>query len=369
MSARSSKDRSKDRIRVLVIDDSAYNRQAIVEMLESDEGIEVVGRAANGEEGLKEALSLKPDVITLDLEMPKMDGFTFLRILMSRQPTPVVVISSYSRKQNVFKALELGALDFIAKPTRYLSPELHKICDELVEKVVMVRHLRASNLQVRVVERQAAPQEADEEVGEVAEIPGMVLVAVGASTGGPPALQTFLQTLPRHLPVAYLVAQHMPENFTRAFSDRLNRYTGLEVSEARGGEIVEPGRVFVAPGGKNLLVVRKGQMLKTEVEDVEPGAKYVPSIDAMFRSAAETMGSKAMGILLTGMGSDGREGIRAIKQCGGKTVAESEETAVIFGMPKEAIDSGGVDAVLRLDEIAGEVVRFAEEAGQSDEED
>lgn len=370
MNARSS----KDRIRVLVIDDSAYNRQAIVEMLESDKGIDVVSRAANGEEGLKEALSLKPDVITLDLEMPKMDGFTFLRILMSRQPTPVIVISSYSRKQNVFKALELGALDFIAKPTRYLSPELHKIRDELVEKILMVRHLRTSNLQRRptqwaVVERQAVYPEAERAAGAVTEMPGMLLVVVGASTGGPPALQTFLQTLPRHLPVAYLVAQHMPENFTRAFSDRLNRYTGLEVSEARGGELVEPGRVFVAPGGQNLKVVRQGAVLKTEVEDVEPGAKYVPSIDAMFRSAAEIMGGRTMGILLTGMGSDGREGIRAIKQAGGRTVAESEETAVIFGMPKEAIDSGGVDVVLRLDEIAGEVIRFAGEICKPDEED
>jgi two-component system chemotaxis response regulator CheB len=370
MSARSS----KDRIRVLVIDDSAYNRQAIAEMLESDDGIDVVGRSANGEEGLKEALSLKPDVITLDLEMPKMDGFTFLRIIMSRQPTPVIVISSYSRKQNVFKALELGALDFIAKPTRYLSPELHKICDELVEKVLMVRHLRTSNLQVRatqwaVAERQTVPQEAQEEAGAGAEIRDMALVVVGASTGGPPALQTLLQTLPRHLPVAYLVAQHMPENFTRAFSDRLNRYTGLEVSEARGGEVVEPGRVFVAPGGKNLKVVRQGATLKTEVEEVEPDAKYVPSIDAMFLSAAEAMGDRAMGVLLTGMGSDGRNGIQAIKQAGGRTVAESEETAVIFGMPKEAIESGGVDTVLRLDEIAGEVVRFAEEACRPDKED
>jgi two-component system chemotaxis response regulator CheB len=366
MSARSS----KDRIRVLVVDDSAYNRQAIVEMLESDGGIDVVGRAANGEEGLKEALSLKPDVITLDLEMPKMDGFTFLRILMSRQPTPVIVISSYSRKQNVFKALELGALDFIAKPTRYLSPELHKICDELVEKVVMVRHLRESNLKVRVVERQAVPQEAEAAAtGAAAGIPDMALVVVGASTGGPPALQTFLQMLPRQLPVAYMMAQHMPENFTRAFSDRLNRYTGLEVSEAQGGEAVEPGRVFVAPGGKNLKVVRQGLVLRTEVDEVGPGAKYVPSIDALFRSAAEVMESKAMGVLMTGMGSDGREGILAIKQAGGKTVAESEETAVIFGMPKEAIDSGGVDTVLRLDEIAGEVVRFSQEACQLDEGD
>jgi len=361
--------KAKTRIRVLVIDDSAYNREAIVQMLESDPGIEVVGRATNGEEGLKEALALKPDVITLDLEMPKMDGFTFLRILMSRSPTPVIVVSSYSRKQNVFKALELGALDFIAKPTRYLSPELHKIRDEMLEKVLMVRQLFTSNIQMRVQERTTLAEVTDAGAGPSREAPPrMGIVVVGASTGGPPALQTFLQMLPRDLPLAYLVAQHMPENFTRAFADRLNRYTSLEVCEASGGEEIVPGRVFVAPGGRNLTVVSKSGDLQCEVVESRKGAKYVPSIDALFRSAASLAGKRVLGILLTGMGSDGREGIRTIKQAGGRTVAESEETAVIFGMPKEAIDSGEVDVVLRLDEVAGEVVRFAEKLDASDED-
>jgi two-component system chemotaxis response regulator CheB len=196
----------------------------------------------------------------------------------------------------------------------------------------------------------------------------MLLVVVGASTGGPPALQTFLQMLPRDIPAAYLVAQHMPENFTRAFADRLNRYTSLEVCEAAGGEEIEPGCVFVAPGGRNLTVAVTENSLECEVVDSRKGAKYVPSIDALFRSAAAAAGDRVVGILLTGMGSDGKEGIRAIKKAGGRTVAESEETAVIYGMPKEAIDSGEVDVVLRLDEIAGEVVRFAEQKANEDED-
>jgi two-component system chemotaxis response regulator CheB len=356
-----SKKKSLPRIRVLVIDDSAYNREAIVQMLESEPGIEVVGRAANGEEGLKEALALRPDVITLDLEMPKMDGFTFLRILMSRQATPVIVVSSYSRKQNVFKALELGALDFIAKPTRYLSPELHKIRDEMLEKVRMVQQLQTSNISMRVQERTTTEAEGEDvRALEPRDAPHMALVVVGASTGGPPALQTFLQMLPRSIPAAFLVAQHMPENFTRAFADRLNRYTSLEVTEAAGGESVVPGRVFVAPGGRNLTVQQTEEGLECQVVEARKGSKYIPSIDALFRSAAEIGGDRVVGILMTGMGADGRDGMRAIKRAGGRTVAESEETAVIFGMPKEAIDTGDVDVVLRLDEIAAEVIRFSQ---------
>jgi two-component system chemotaxis response regulator CheB len=294
--------------------------------------------------------------------MPKMDGFTFLRILMNRQPTPVIVISSYSRKQNVFKALELGALDFIAKPTRYLSPELHRIRDELVEKVLMVRALQSSSLLVRtmVAEAETGPDAEQPDRRQVEPLPAFGLVVVGASTGGPPALQTLLQTLPRHLPLAYMIAQHMPENFTKAFADRLDRYTGLQVFEAEGSERVLPGRAFVAPGGHHLEVERRSGELLTRVVRADEGAKYIPSIDALFRSAAEAMGANVLAILLTGMGTDGCGGIRMVKSAGGHTVAESEETAVIYGMPKEAIDDGQVDVVLRLDEMAVEVIRFSE---------
>ncbi|HUU02200.1 MAG TPA: chemotaxis response regulator protein-glutamate methylesterase [Myxococcota bacterium] len=353
----------RNRIRVLVIDDSAYNRQAIIEMMESDTEIEVVGLAANGEEGLKEALSLRPDIITLDLEMPKMDGFTFLRILMSRLATPVIVISSYSRKQNVFKALELGALDFIAKPTRYLSPELHKIRDELVEKIKLVRLLKSP--QAREVAADVAAEPRADAGALTEKLPGedfphMAMIVIGASTGGPPALQGLLQELSLQLPAAVLIAQHMPENFTAAFADRLNRYTGLDVCEAHDGERIEPGHVYISPGGQNMAVRRDGKILRIVLSAPGQGAKYTPSIDVLFESAAESMKSRTLGVLLTGMGSDGKIGMQAIKKAGGRTVAESEETAVIFGMPKEAIDCGCVDVVIRLDRVAKEIASFTE---------
>jgi len=364
------KEARRDSIRVLVIDDSAYNRQAIIEMIESDKEIEVVGLAANGEEGLKEALSLRPDIITLDLEMPKMDGFTFLRILMSRQTTPVIVISSYSRKQNVFKALELGALDFIAKPTRYLSPELHKIRDELVDKIKLVRHLKSRSARSMAAGVAAAPIVV-KEPGDVPveDFPRLALVVIGASTGGPPALQGLLQELRLPLPAAVLIAQHMPENFTRAFADRLNRYTGWNVCEAQAGERIVAGSVYISPGGQNLAVRRDGEILRTVLSAPKTHAKYTPSIDTLFESAAEAMKTMTLGVLLTGMGSDGKIGMQAIKKAGGRTLAESEETAVIFGMPKEAIDCGCVDVVIRLDRIAEEIARFTEKVCGANHDD
>ncbi len=353
------------RVRVLVIDDSAYNRQAIVDMLESDPAIQVVGRAVNGEQGLKDALILKPDVITLDLEMPKMDGFTFLRILLKRMPTPVIIISSYGKKQNVFKALELGAFDFIAKPSRYLTPEVHKIRDELVHKVKMIRKLRQTNLSGVLQERVFEPDHILSQDTSTSRIfsqsePGLVLV--GASTGGPPALQSIFKALAANLPLVYLVAQHMPANFTRAFAERLDKYSPLDVNEAKDGEDLYCGKVLVAPGGSHLKVVRKGSSLKTKVVKAGQETNYVPSIDILFQSAAQTAGSRSLAVLLTGMGSDGCIGMRSIKEAGGQTVAESEETAVIFGMPKEAIESGQVDKVVRLDEVPKTVLEFAQTA-------
>jgi two-component system chemotaxis response regulator CheB len=348
------------KVRVMVVDDSAYNRQTIISILQSSPDISVVGRAANGEEALREVLRLRPDVITLDLEMPKMDGFTFLRILMSRQPTPVIVISSYSHRNNVFKALELGALDFIAKPTQRVSPELASIQEELIGKVLLVRQLRTAA--PRPIHLDGAGEDRPDRAESAARLTGASargLVVIGASTGGPPALQLFFQEIAWDLPVAYLVAQHMPVNFTKAFAERLDRSLGLSVREALGAERLEAGQVYVAPGGSNLTVVRRGADLFTAVEAAPAQAKYVPSIDVLFRSAADAYGQRVAALLMTGMGSDGSIGIRAIKEAGGLTMAESEDSAVIFGMPREAIATGYVDLVLHQNEFAQQVVRFA----------
>ncbi|MEE8410591.1 MAG: chemotaxis response regulator protein-glutamate methylesterase [Myxococcota bacterium] len=351
------------KLRVLVIDDSAFNRQTIVEMLESHAEIEVVGKAFDGEEGLKLATQLEPDMITLDIEMPRMDGFTFLRILMSRLPTPVIVISSHSRKEEVFQALELGALDFIAKPDHHIGPDLNAIREELLSKTLVVRSLR------KVVVAGAAERR-KEIRAEVAKFPAPSpttgkeaverIVCLGASTGGPPALELIFKFLPPTPTTAYLVAQHMPEKFTRAFAERLDRMSTLNIVEAEGGAPIVGGRAFVAPGGSHMEIEPDGDRgWRVRLLTGTEGDRYIPSIDALFESAAASFPGSVMAVILTGMGSDGRAGIEAVHAAGGHTVAESEASAVVFGMPKEAIRSGCVDDVMALSAIVGEVLRFA----------
>jgi two-component system chemotaxis response regulator CheB len=337
----------KKKIRVLVIDDSAYNRRAISEVLQSREEIAVVATAADGEEGLRAALELKPDVITLDLEMPRVDGFTFLRLLRAKVDIPVIVISGYARRHDVFKALEMGAFDFVAKPARYFSKEAKQAGEELLAKIVAARQSRKE-----AGAKRARPERAGE--------PGPLRVAVlGASTGGPPALQRLFSALPGDLPLGIVVAQHMPERFTKAFAERLNRASAFEVSEARNGDRLSAGRALIAPGGKHLSLVEGAESLAVSLADAPAGDKYVPSIDALFFSAARVAGDRAAGVLLTGMGSDGRDGLLALRCAGALTVAEAEESAVIFGMPKEAIAAGAAVKVLRLEVIAEELARFA----------
>jgi two-component system chemotaxis response regulator CheB len=344
------------RIRVVVIDDSAYNRQTISQILGTHPEIEVVGKASDGEEGLKLVAELKPDLVTLDLEMPKMDGFTFLRILMTRLPTPVIVISSNNRKQSVFQALELGAIDFIAKPTRHISPELENIRAELTEKVLLFRHIRLVGAGERVLSRSKEPA-IPKEV-PVAPIPrDFKVVCIGSSTGGPPALQLVLAAFPDTFPAAVLISQHMPPKFTKAFAERLDRNCRVRVKEAEQGDPIVPGQVLVAPGGKNLAVStqRDGSYVAHLVERLDDD-KYVPSIDRMFASAAETFGDRVLGVVLTGMGMDGKAGAERIKLRGGQVFAESQETAVIYGMPKEVIQSGSADRVLPLGLIGEAIV-------------
>jgi two-component system chemotaxis response regulator CheB len=348
-------------IRVLVIDDSAFNRQTITSMLESVPGIRVVARAGDGDEGLRQVFSHAPDVITLDLEMPKMDGFTFLRILMTRRPTPVLVISSYAQKQNVFKALELGALDFIAKPTSKISPELREIEKELIEKVRLVTRLRMVSLLDRVRRPAATPAPpADGTTDPASTGVRMRVCAIGASTGGPPALQQIFGALDGTLPTAILVAQHMPAKFTLPFAERLDRASAFEVREAVNGDKLRPGLALVAPGA-GIMTLDRGTdgALVVRVDPPTPEDRFLPSIDRLFESAAEVMGTDLLGVVLTGMGGEGARGVKAVKQRGGRVVAESEESAVIFGMPEEAIKTGLVDEILPLSQIVPAISRFA----------
>jgi two-component system chemotaxis response regulator CheB len=295
-------------LRVLVVDDSVFNRRSIGEILAQSPEIEVVGKAADGEEALRLVANLKPDCITLDLEMPRMDGFTFLRILMTKMPTPVVVVSSYSQKENVFKALELGALDFVAKPERFSDPDLGGIRDQLVSKVLLAR--------------------------SVTRFPASYRNAI-------------------------VIAQHMPDKFTRTFAERLSRRGALRVSEAADQDVVSEGVGFVCPGRHcmELEVSSRGTM-KLKVTLPGERDRYVPSADRLLTSVAAGVGRRAVGVILTGMGDDGVEGARRIIEAGGIVIAESEESAVVYGMPGAAVRAGVASQSLPLGEIADLIAKL-----------
>lgn len=341
-------------IRALVIDDSAYNRVTLTRMLETSPAITVVGTAVNGEDGIKQVMKHRPDVITLDLEMPIMDGFAFLRWLMVNLPTAVIAVSSRASDRSVFKALELGALDFIAKPGGRVSPRLEEIERDLVAKVLQTAQVRMENLSKRVQE-----QDNLDTLVPVPEVcpKGIELVAIGCSTGGPPALQHLFQSLPR-MPVPFVVAQHMPPTFTRLFAERVNKLTPFEVREGRDGEMLEAGTVYIAPGGVQSEVRRIPEGLQLRVFPARDGDLYAPSVDRLFNTASAACGDRLIAVIMTGMGDDGSEAIRNVRERGGRTIAESSESAIIFGMPAEAIRTGAVDEVLPLSQIPGAIRRL-----------
>lgn len=340
----------KPKIKVLVVDDSAFYRQSIISMLKTFPDIEILGSVANGNEAMRFVLKEKPDVITLDLEMPEMDGFTFLRWLMRNEPIPVLVISSQSEAASAFKALELGAADFIAKPTKKASLEIMNLRAELWLKIRTLVKIPAEKMKIRI----QAPSHFSGGKLPPSDIKGypdqssIDLIVMGASTGGPPAIQAIITMIPKNFQTPIVIAQHMPPVFTQYFSERLDRISQLEVKEAEPGDMVEPGRVLIAPGGSHMVFEQTGGCVFVRIQSPQKGDRYVPSIDSLMVSSANVFGSKVLGILLTGMGNDGKKGMRKIKEVGGKTIAESEETAVIFGMPREAIKDGVVDRVLPL---------------------
>ncbi len=351
------------KVRVLVIDDSAFNRRSIVKMLESLPNVEVIGYACDGEEGLRKVIDLRPDLITLDLEMPRMDGFTLLRIVMQQQPTPIIVVSSRSDDEDVFKALELGAVEFVPKPSSKVSPLLMDIREELLAKVREVTSANLKNVMARSnmagKQRHVMPKHAASVITLTeAARRNFRMVVIGSSTGGPPALQNIFSAIQDEIPVAFAVAQHMPPDFTRAFAERLNRFSALNIREAANGDIVRPGEVLIAPGGKNLEFFPRGADVIVKISEPKGHQRYLPSIDTLFSSAATIFGRRVLGVVLTGMGNDGAMGVHAIKNNGGSVFAEAEESCVVFGMPKEAIATGLVDRIAALPLMSKEILKF-----------
>lgn len=340
-------------LRLLVVDDSAYNRRVIAEIFEHRSDVVVVGKAADGEEALRMVGTLKPDVLTLDLEMPRMDGFTFLRIVMSRFPAQVIVVSSYAQRENVFKALELGALDFVAKPSQNIGDDATSLREEVLQKVLLVKSMQNAR------KRSVPPVDGSSSVRRIATetrppyVAPKHVVAVGASTGGPAALLEIFSKLRQGTDATILVAQHMPDKFTRTFAERLDKRGPFRVQEAAGGELAARRSAFVCPGSQ-CLVLASGEdgELKLETAPPTPRDAYVPSANRLFASVADVAKERAIAVILTGMGDDGVEGARAIKARGGKVIAESHETAVVNGMPGAAIAAGIVDEVLPLSAIA-----------------
>jgi two-component system chemotaxis response regulator CheB len=348
------------KIRIVVVDDSAFSRRSITRMLEGINSVEVVGYAINGEEGIQKVISLKPDLVTLDLEMPKMDGFTLLRILTSRFSLPVIVISALSGADKVFRALELGALDFVGKPSSSASVDLLTIKEDLQNKVLQIlAHKTGSRVKPTL---QITPSDVCDTDPDTTVKPGIVirndidLVAIGSSTGGPPALQHIFTAFNQKYPFAVVVSQHMPAGFTKAFAERLNRTSPFDIKEAEDGDLVLPGRVLIAPGGRNMIFEVFGGQVTARIVSASETDRYVPSVDVMLQSCANIYQKRVAAVILTGMGNDGSKGVRAIKKNGGFVIAESEESAVVYGMPREAVATGVVDRCVPLDKVAAEII-------------
>ncbi|GFE61268.1 chemotaxis response regulator protein-glutamate methylesterase [Geobacter sp. AOG2] len=345
------------KLKVLVVDDSAFSRRTITRMLEGLDCVEVIGYATNGEEGIHKVATLKPDLVTLDLEMPKMDGFTLLRILTVRYSTPVIVVSALNSADKVFKALELGALDFVAKPSSGASNDLLLIREDLQQKVLQIVSLEPQRFKQPHLQ---PPERGHDAPRGAAVMPAgqspFDLVAIGASTGGPPALQFFFSAFERSYPFAMVVAQHMPSGFTHAFAERLNRVSKFDIKEAEDGDLVLPGKVLIAPGGMNLVLELQDGRVAARVVPPTSADRYVPSVDVMLESCAAVYRKRMIAVILTGMGNDGTKGVRSVKDAGGFVIAESDETAVVYGMPREAVATGLVDRIAPMQLVHREIL-------------
>ncbi len=353
----------ESKIQVLIVDDSAVVRNTMSDIINSDRRMSVMATAQDPFIAADRISRQVPDVITLDLEMPRMDGLTFLEKIMSQHPIPVVICSSLTEKgsRSAFKAMELGAVEIIAKPKmgtkQFLEESKVRICDAVYA---------ASRCQLN---RIAPPRVIEPKLTADAVLAkpknntskAMVrttekVVAVGASTGGTEALRTFLEMLPGDSP-GIVIVQHMPENFTRAFAERLNTTCQVTVKEAENNDTVIRGRVLIAPGNRHTLLKRSGARYYVEVKDGPLVSRHRPSVDVLFRSTARYAGNNAVGVIMTGMGDDGAQGMLEMKEAGSYNIAQDEASCIVFGMPKEAIKKGGVDKVAPLDKIAGFVLR------------
>jgi two-component system, chemotaxis family, protein-glutamate methylesterase/glutaminase len=343
------------RTRVLVVDDSALVRQLVSDILARDQSLQVVGVAADPYAAWDLIQRLRPDVITLDVEMPRMDGLTFLQKLMRARPMPVLMVSSLTERgcDTTLRALELGAVDFVSKPKIDVARGTAEMGREIIAKV---KAAAACKLRPRAP---AQPAQAAAREHRAPAFQGTYkIVAIGASTGGTEALREVLSELPSDAP-GMVIVQHMPEKFTRAFADRLNGLARIAISEARDGDRVLPGHALIAPGNYQMELVRSGADYRVRVFEGEPVNRHRPSVDVLFDSCAREAGRNAVGVILTGMGDDGARGLLRMRTAGARTIAQDEASCVVFGMPKEAIALGAAELIEPLERVAHTAVRLA----------
>lgn len=346
------------KIKVLVVDDSALVRQVLTQGLQMDPAIEVVGTANDPYEARDKIVQLRPDVLTLDVEMPRMNGYDFLRLLMPQYPLPVIMVSSLTQKgkQITIQCLEAGAVDFVSKPTSDMGQGIGAMITELRTKIRIAATIDVSHWKKKARSHPTpVPSSSTVTAGKSDWV-----IAIGASTGGTEAIKDVLTVLPRNLP-GILIVQHMPPGFTGMFANRLNQLCSLEVREAQNGDQVLPGRVLIAPGGLQMRLVKQGRNFLVSCETGEKVSGHCPSVDVMMHSVAAVAGRKAVGVMLTGMGGDGANGMLAMKQAGARNIAQDQETSVVFGMPKVAWDLGAADQLVPLEQIGSKILSMLSE--------
>ena len=360
-------------IKVLIVDDSALVRKLLSEMLGHDRGIDVVGAAADPYAAREKIKQLNPDVITLDVEMPRMDGITFLENLMRLRPLPVVMVSSLTQRgaDVTLRALELGAVDFVAKPKVDIAGSLADYADELIAKIKVAAVARISP---RASVPRAASLQVNPRRSADAVLPassgGRVLrtteriVAIGASTGGTEAIREVLAALPPDAP-AIVISQHIPAAFSKPFAERMNQCSAMAVCEAQDGQYILPGHVYIAPGDRHLLVERDGARYRCRLNDGPHVNRHRPSVDVMFRSVAQNVGPNATGVILTGMGDDGARGLKEMAEAGAHTIAQDEASSVVWGMPGTAVRMGAAHQVLPLHRVPDEILNRSGESSQT----
>ncbi|HLS35343.1 MAG TPA: chemotaxis response regulator protein-glutamate methylesterase [Bacillota bacterium] len=337
----------REKIRVLVIDDSAFMRKMITDILSSDHRITVIGTARNGEIGLRKMKELQPDVITLDVEMPVMDGLSTLKEIMNNHPIPVVMISGTSNQhmKKTIQAISNGAIDFVAKPSGTISVDIKRIEQEIISKVIT-----ASQVDMNVITKQKKFTSSKLTSFNQKE----TLICIGTSTGGPKALETILKSIPKELQASILIVQHMPEQFTKSFAQRLNQIAHIPVKEARHHEQIKEGHAYVAPGNYHMLVQKKGKDLKIVLSKEEKQKGHRPSVDVLLQSVSQLNECQKIAIILTGMGKDGAKGVVELKKADKHSlvITESEQTALIYGMPSAAKETGHVNYTLPVHQIS-----------------